>query len=368
VLFYDHHVPISGALESCMERRLVKKPSLKISLDEFDGDSDIVGQQTFNLIAREGNDSQYLLEVLAQRVTNAFGVEASLTGHARLCLNGVYEGLFSLVEEADTQRFLRQHFPGEDDGGYWKIENDGDQVWRERWDDSGAWRYRYIPKAGTDKDDPGRLRELLILGNLIEAGGSPAEIEAGITDLVDVDQWFRQIAVELALPDYDNQWGHHKNYLLYDHPDGFRIVPYDRDLAFVDIVAYEGGVCPGDILGGNPCWASDRKGPTIAQYLMDTREDQYLATVQALVDEVLIPGELIAWIGERQEEMRPWIAADRYYQPDSPACALPECAYFTVDGWESRLRWLTSAITDRVRSITAQLGGDPTCSNPCDDR
>ena len=69
-LFYDHHEPIPGALDDCIAHPLVKKPSLKTSLDEFEGDAAIAGQQTFNLIAREGNDSQYLLEVLAQKVTN----------------------------------------------------------------------------------------------------------------------------------------------------------------------------------------------------------------------------------------------------------------------------------------------------------
>ena len=137
-LFYDGVDPISGALASCYERRLPRKPSLKISLDEFDEEYEIVGQQTFNLIAREGSDSAYLREVLAQRLTNLFGIEAPRAGHGRVCLDGSYEGLFSLVEEADTQRFLNQHFPGAEDGGYWKVEADGSQFWSDSWDESGG--------------------------------------------------------------------------------------------------------------------------------------------------------------------------------------------------------------------------------------
>ncbi len=369
-LFYDDDEPIPGAMERCRERRLYEKPSLKISLDEFGEDHEIVGQQTFNLIAREGSDSAYLREVLAQKVTREFGVQAPRSGHARLCLDGWYEGLFSLIEEADTQRFLTQHFPGAEGGDYWKVEADGDQTWHERWDESGNWIGDYEPKAGTPTTRPGRLRDLLLLGNRVEEGASDAEIEAGLAGLVNVDQWLREIAVEMTIPDYDGMFGNHKNHLLYDHPDdGFRVVPFDRDIAFVDIVDYSGGECPGDILGGHPCWASTREGPAIARWLLEEHEAAYVASVQAFVDDVFRADELVDWVLARADAMAPWINADRYYQADSPACDVDaECRYFTPSGWEYGVRTsLVEDVTDRVEEVQRQLAGGNVCSDPCGD-
>ena len=367
--FYDHDDPVPGALDACRARRLAEKPSLKISLDAFGEEHEIAGQQTFNLIAREGSDSEYLREVLAQKLTREFGVEAPRSSHARLCLDGEYEGLFSLIEEADTQRFLNQHFPGAADGDYWKVESDGDQYWHERWDESGNWVGDYEPKAGTSPDQPGRLRDLLLLGSRIDEGAPTAEIQDGIDDLLNVEQWLREIAVELSIPDYDGMFGNHKNHLLYDHPDGFRVVPFDRDIAFVDIVDYSAGRCPGDILGGHPCWASNRAGPSIAAWLVEHQEGAYLATVRAFVDDVYDADALASWIHARADAMRPWIVADRYYQPDSPACAADaDCDYFTVDGWEYAVRTtLVEDVAERVAAVRSQLDGTPTCSEPCGD-
>lgn len=368
-LFYDGRDPIPGAYNACLNRRLPRKPSFKVSIDKFGNDASIAGQQVFNIVSREGSDSAYLREVLAQRLTNQFGVEASRAAHARLCVDEAYEGLFSLVEEADTQRFLNQHFPGAEDGGLWKIEADGEQSWRSRWDDSGGWVNDYEPKAGTDEEDPGVLKELLEIGADIDDGQTGAAIDDEIDRLVDVDQWLREIAIEMSIPDFDGMFGNHKNHLLYAHPDGFRIIPYDRDLAFVDLVDYSGGQCEGDILGSHPCWASTREGPAIAQYLVDTRRDQYLATVEAFVDEVLVEGEIENWILGRADAMAPWIAADRWYQADSPACDFdPECLFFTTSGWEYAAR--TSLVEDvraRIASVRAQVNGTSTCANPCGD-
>ena len=367
-IFYDNDARIPNAMELCYERRTARKPSFKISLDKFSGDGEIADQQTLNLISREGADSAYLREVLAHRLANQFGVQSPRAGHARLCVDGAYEGLFSLVEEADTQRFLNQHFPGEADGGYWKVENDGDQEWHSSWE-GDDFTGDYVPKAGTDKDNPGTLRDLLALGDDIAEGASTSTIEEQIDDLVDVDQWLREIAIEMTIPDYDGMWGNHKNHLLYDHPDGFRIVPFDRDLAFVDLSDYAGGQCPGSILGGHPCWASTREGPHIARYLVESREEEYIATVQAFVDQVMDPVAINTWLLARADAMRPWIAADRYYQPDSPACqGDPDCGYFTQSAWEYAVEpSLTGAVSDRVEEVRRQLAEGAACSSPCGD-
>ena len=176
----------------------------------------------------------------------------------------------------------------------------------------------------------------------------------------------------MALPDYDGMFGNHKNHLLYDHPDrGFVVVPYDRDLAWLDLPDYAGGACEGNILGGHPCWSSATAGPAVAGWLVDRRQDEYLATMQELMDDEFVPSELLAWIGDRAETMRPWLEADRYYRPDSPACIdEPDtCGYYNPGAWEYNVfTTLTNAINDRAAEVQRQLDGGQACSDPCGGR
>jgi len=376
-LFYDiddpyfrgPYEPRPAAMQRCLDRELLRKPSFKISLDEFGLDTALADQQTLNLVAREGSDATYLQEVLAHRMANQFGLVAPRAGHARVCLDGSYEGLFSLVEEADTSRFLRQRFPGADSGGYWKVETYGHQTWSPYWDDDGGWTEHYIPKAGTSLEDPGRLRDLLNAGSLVEEGKDNSVIEDALEDIVDPDQWLREIALDMVIPDYDGMFGNHKNHLLYDHPErGFVVVPYDKDLAFVDLDEYLGGLCEGGIMGGHPCWSDVTEGPAVARWLLDTHTDEYLALVQEFVNEVMVPGEVEDWVLARAETMRPWIEADRYYREDSPACIddPDSCAYYTMDAWDWSVNpYLVGEVYDRVDEVQRQLNGGEVCDEPC---
>lgn len=369
-LFYEDDELRPDAMERCYARTLGRKPSLKIKLDEFGLDEEIADQQKLNLVAREGADSSYLREVLAQRITNDFGATAPRAGHGRVCIDGQYEGVYSLVEEADTNRFKRQRF-SDASGGYWKVEADGDQVWRDSWDTNGNWEGDYHPVGDTSETDPGTLRDLLLVGREIAEGGDAAAIDTALDDLIDAEAWMREIAVELAIPDYDGMFGNHKNHLLYDHPErGFVVVPYDRDLAFVDLTEYAGGLCPGDVLGGHPCWASTREGPAIARWLVNTRTDEYLALVEELIETVYVPEELHAWIEARATALRPWVAADRYYREDSPACIDdPEaCGYYNLGAWEySVAPRMLDIISGRWEEVRRQLDGGAACSQPCED-
>jgi spore coat protein CotH len=340
-------------------------------MDEFGMDEEIADQQTFNLVAREGSDSSYLREVLAHKLANQFGVVAPRAGHGRVCLDGEYEGLYSLVEEADSSRFRRQRLEGGDDDGYWKIETDGDQTWSHYWDDNGNWADTYQPVGSTSDTDPGALRDLLTAGSMIEDGDPDEDIEAALDGLVDSEQWLREIATDMVMPDYDGMFGNHKNHLLYHHPEqGFVVVPYDRDLSFVDLEEYSGGQCPGDIMGSHPCWSSVREGPMVARWLLAQHEAEYRDLVQEYIDEVMVPDEITPWLQARFEAMEPWLEADRYYLDDGPGCIdEPEhCDYYTMNAWEwGVLTYLPEIIALRHDEVQAQLDGTPTCDNPCGD-
>jgi hypothetical protein len=366
-MFYDRwNRPVPGSLEACQADRMKKKPSYKLDLDEFVPDRRVGEQRTFDLGGREGSDASYLREVTAQHVARQFGLPAPLVAHARVCRDGVYDGLFSLPEEADFRGILRRLFPDASEGAFWEIISPADQTWRSGWTDSEGWQQVYKPTGGTDKDDIGRLGDLLDAGTAAKAGADLGSLDG----LIDADVWLRNIALDMVIPDYDGMMGNHKNHVLYDHPDrGILPIGYDRDLAFVDLGNYLYGLCAGSIWGANPCWSSRRTPPLLAEYLVDSRPQAYTSRVEELLDGPLRPETLFPVIVEAADAIRPWVLADRYYQPGGPACDSDpvNCQWYTPQAWEYEVVALQLNIEDRIEEVRRQLDGTFVCAESCVD-
>lgn len=366
VHFYNiRNRPIEGALERCYADQLPLKPSLRVALDAYDDQGRLLRNRSLNFVSREGSDAPYLREVTSLHVLHEAGVPAPRSTHARLCMNGEYYGLYTLTEEADTQEFLDAAFPGASGGDYWKVETDGDQYWDGSLSGDLPWWERYRPVAGTTFNDPRALGELLDAGTAIHEGAAMLPID----DLIDRAEWLRAMALDMAIPDYDGMLGNHKNHLLYDHPErGLLVVPYDRDLSFVDLGRYLHGLCEGSIWGANPCWSRVRSRPVVAGFLLDTYPYEYRQALEALLQGPLDPEQLLPWLAARREAIRPWVEADRYHGDESPACLVDpvNCLYYGFATWEyEAYDLLESDILHRVAAVRRQLDGDESCTQSC---
>jgi spore coat protein CotH len=102
-----------------------KKP-FKVDLNEFVSGQDYDGIKKFNL--NNGfKDPSMLREKLALDFMNAHHVTAPRCNYARVYLNGVYWGLYTIVEDIDS-KFLKQHYP-DNDGNLFKGDPHGDLRW-----------------------------------------------------------------------------------------------------------------------------------------------------------------------------------------------------------------------------------------------
>jgi spore coat protein CotH len=88
------------------------KLSMKIKIDYGDPDAKFYGQKKLLFHAMNG-DRSLMRERLGYGLFRELGVHASRTTHVRLLINGVFSGLYLLVEEIDG-RFTRSRFA---DGG-----------------------------------------------------------------------------------------------------------------------------------------------------------------------------------------------------------------------------------------------------------
>lgn len=367
VMFYNRWSrPVAGALDRCKADRMPKKASLRIDLDRFVSGRTLVGQADLNLLGREGSDASYLREFTAQHISAGFGLPAPRIGHARLCRNGRYQGVYTLAEDPDSRAFISRLYPGSDDGGLWEIRGDGDQVWDRDWTENSQWSEVYSPIDGTPEGSPGTIGDLLDLGTSIREGEPKDDPES----LVDVDEWLRNIAVDLVIPDYDGMWGNHKNHLLYEHPDrGLVVLSYDKDLALVGLGSYLYGTCGGSIWDAHPCWSNRQHPPAVAGHLLATRPDAYRAVVEELLAGPFHPDTVLPWLADRAARIRPWVAADRYYQPGGPACDRDPtwCQFYTLGAWDYEA---TTLLEDDIRSrwgeVRDELDGVFECPQSCD--
>ena len=366
-MFFDQwNRPIEGGLDICKADRMRKKASYRLDLDAFVPGRRIAGQRALDLAGREGSDAAYLREATAQHVARQFGLDAPLVGHARVCRDGEYDGLFTLAEESDFRAIVERLYGSQGDSGYWEVIAPSSQAWDANWTATEGWQRVYDAVPPTSEDDIGRLGRLLDAGSAVKAGEDPGDLQ----DLIDVDAWLRNIALDMVIPDYDGMMGNHKNHALYDHPTrGILPIAYDKDLAFVDLGNYRFGLCSGSIWGGNPCWSSRRSPPILAGYLLERYPEPYLARIRELIDGPLAPETLLPWVEERADALRPWVAADRYYQPDGPACDFdPEfCQWYTPGAWEYEILSIGFNVEARIEEVERQLNGEFLCSKSCRD-
>jgi spore coat protein CotH len=102
------------------------KKSFKIDLNEYVAGQDYDGIKKFNL--NNGfKDPTMMREKICLDFLVSHGIDAPRCTYARVYLNGVYWGLYTLVEEVNS-KFLKQHYP-DNDGNLYKGDPSGDMKW-----------------------------------------------------------------------------------------------------------------------------------------------------------------------------------------------------------------------------------------------
>jgi hypothetical protein len=222
--------------------------------------------------------------MLRQRVGLSYmrvdlGVPAQCANHAKVFLNGIYYGTFTLLERLDKE-FLQRNFPGagNDDGTLW----DADPITNE------------LTATRT------RLDQLNGAATLDQAAS-----------LADLDASLLEWAGEAMMPDGDGYYGGYSgphNYYIYDHPArGFLWLPHDLDATM--------SFLPSDT---SPLlWSrAARSGLHYALMIDDVRwRDRYAAALcgpaLAAFDVPKLHARIDAWAAQ----IRVGVATDPHYTP-----------------------------------------------------
>jgi hypothetical protein len=170
--------PASGA-KSC------PKLSMKIKIDYGDPEAKFYGQKKLLFHAMNG-DRSLLRERLGYGLFRELDVYASRATHVRLVINGVFSGLYLLVEEIDG-RFTRSRFA---DGGRGNL-------YKEAWPGSDEEAF-YRNALETNRDEQPSVDKMLAFSNALRSADDET-LPGVIADWMSRDYAARYVAVDRTI-------------------------------------------------------------------------------------------------------------------------------------------------------------------------
>lgn len=203
-----------------------QKKSFKIDFNRFVSAQKFEGLEELNLNG-EHNDVSIMRSFLAQHLLRAAGLAASRTSYVKLYVNNEYKGLYINVEHLDDE-FLDLRFPTEANGNLWKCFYGADLTW---WG-SNPSSYQAVYELKTNKDSA-NYTALLNFINVLNNVPS-VYFPCAIQEVLDVDLFLRNIALEILMGQWDGYAYNKNNYYLYQREGDSKMVylSYDLDNTF----------------------------------------------------------------------------------------------------------------------------------------
>jgi spore coat protein CotH len=215
------------------------KPGLKLDINYYTADQRFAGLK--NLVLRNNTqDASNMRELVGMKFFRRMNVTAPRESFARLFVNTVYVGLYTIVEDVDKD-FLEKNL-GENDGYLYEYDFDEESRIPYAFEYLGSDPAKYVPlpfKAQTHEEAPrGDVIERFIW--TINDGG--AAWRQLMNEFLDLKAFMRQLAVENFLAEEDGITGDYgpNNFYLYRHParNLFTVIPWDKSNTFWESADY----------------------------------------------------------------------------------------------------------------------------------
>jgi hypothetical protein len=225
--------------------RFAHKKSFKISFSEYVSGRKYQGVKKINLNG-EHNDPTMIREKLFYDVWKRSGMPERRTSFVKLYINQSYYGLYTNLEEMEKD-WLTRVFQ-QDSGNLFKCSYPADlvylgndqQTYKNLENTTVTGGRVYELQTNKSQDDYTRLVELISVLNQ-----QPDEqFVTDISQIMNVDQFLKALAIDVATGNWDNYGYNKNNFYLYDNPSGlkFNYIAYDPDNSFgVDFLGVDWG-------------------------------------------------------------------------------------------------------------------------------
>lgn len=172
-------------------------------------------------------------DVLCYQMLNDLGVPSPRTAFAQVYLNGVYWGLYQMIEQVDKE-FLQKNYDF-DEGNLFK--NKDWNNFEYLGEDVNNYNRTYQLKTNEEADDWSGLINLM----RVIRDTPPEDFAEEISKIFNVDRYLRTLAVDVATNNWDSNLQHGRNWYLYEDTETgiFHWIPWDYNLAL-----------GGDLFGG----------------------------------------------------------------------------------------------------------------------
>ena len=225
-------------------RKTCTKLSMKIKINWEGREDKFYGLNKLQFHAMNLDNSQ-MRERLGYHLFRSMGVPAPRAVHARLIINGQYNGLFALVEQIDG-RFAKENWDDDDGNVYkeaWPLTNEGVP--------HSTDHYRSRLKTN---EEAGEVELMKSFGGELEAAITTEEIQAVIEKYMDVEEVLSYCLVDRMIRHDDGPFHWYcggavctnHNYYWYEEPNNekFHLIAWDLDNAFENIISDVNPVTP----------------------------------------------------------------------------------------------------------------------------
>ena len=312
-----------GTLQSCLDaqgQKTCSKLSMKLKFNKYEPDLRFYGLKKLNFHSMNSDPSQ-MHDRLAYHLYRAMGVAAPRAVHARLVINGEFQGLFALIEQIDG-RFSRDRFA---DGGK-------GNVYKEVWP-IHTTAQPYLDALKTNEDENPDVSPMIRFATELQ-NATDATIESVLARWLDLDNIMAFLAVDRAIENWDGIvgfWcfnggcGNHNFYWYGNERDDFlTLIPWDMDNTFdspnfflqlgqpvwdaspVDCTPVE----VFDIPGLGPISRRGASCDPLIRWLGVTLRPGYLAATETLLDGPFAPANVTANLDKWEAQIADAVAED----------------------------------------------------------
>ncbi len=272
-----------------------EKPGLKIKFDKW------IEGQTFHGVERmtlnnSVSDPSLVRQCLGYGLFADAGLASPRCAFATVAANGDDLGVYVHVEDVKKD-FLRLHYQRSDGDLYEGVLSD----FRDGW--TGSF------EAKTGDTDPDGAPVLAITEAL---AAEDDQVVSALEEVMDVDSFMRFWATEVLVAHIDGYAGNTNNFYIYRDPGTDRVtfLPWGIDATFWD----------------NEVWGQDTTEAVLANgvlawrlFHMEETRDQYLDTLDALLDEIWDEERLLDEVDRMDALVDPYALPDPWRDPSVEA-------------------------------------------------
>lgn len=249
------------------------KQPLKIAFDEFINQKyDGVKKINLNL---NTNDPTFLREALVYKLFRNEGIVAPRTSYTQLFINGVYWGLYLIVENVD-KTFLADRFGlDSNQGNLYKTNRQAGVTLKYLGSEKQRYKQEGLElKTNETLDDWNRL--IAFISKLKDADANWARSQ--LPQYFNIDEYFKILAIEKLVFSWDSYWSNGNNFYLYEHPNGKIIwIPWDENETFHSFKGLVGKFAKQDYLW--PSSSFDKRQLIKVAFLPEENKTKYFDIV-----------------------------------------------------------------------------------------